>query len=262
MKFDIIKYYNDYLYDKNKEASIVREEKKGDRHSASSTGLCAKKEWYDKHHPELKQPYEDKTLRIFQVGNLIGEDIEKSLYHLVSIPSTTIFTEEYIFDKELNVGGSYDLFIVDELGVGYLYDYKTANMFSYNKMFGNKRPIDDTSGDHYRFQLGTYAYILENNYKNEYGFTKIGYMALIGYDKNFSSMVEQEVSNNYIEFAERYWREAGPIIENPIEPEQSQTVPYNTKDSWDCKYCNYNKSCNNPMNPINKGIKNEKKIAI
>ena len=259
MKYDIIKYYNDYLYDKNDEASIVRKKKKGNRHSASSAGLCSKKEWYDRHHPELKQPFDDKTLRIFQLGNLVGDDIEKSMYHYKQ--TETVFTEEYIYDEELNVGGSYDLLIVDEIGVGYLYDYKTANMFSYNKMFGKKRPIGTTSGDHYRFQLGTYAYILEKDYKKEYGFTRIGYMALIGYDKNFSSMVEQEVHLNYTDFAKRYWEEAGPIIENPIEPQQSRTVPYNTTDSWDCKYCNYNKVCDNPSNPLSKGILNERQIA-
>ena len=260
MKFDIIKFYDDYLYDNNKMSQIVRKKKKENRHSASSAGLCAKKEWYEKHHPELKQPFEEKTLRVFQIGNLIGEDIEKAMYHYKN--TETVWTEEYIYDEKLNVGGSFDLFIVDELGVGYLYDYKTANMFSYNKMFGAKRDMHSTSGDPYRFQLGTYAYILEKEYKKEYGFSKIGYMALIGYDKNFSSMIEQEVSTNYIEFAERYWKEAGPIIDNPIEPQQSKVVPYNTENSWDCKYCNFNKSCDNPINPLTKGQTNEKKIAI
>ena len=83
-----------------------------------------------------------------------------------------------------------------------------------------------------------------------------------GYDKNFSNMIEQEVSTNYIDFAERYWKEAGPIIDNPIEPQQSKVVPYNTENSWDCKYCNFNKSCDNPINPLTKGKVNEKEIAI
>ena len=61
MKFDIIKFYDEYLHDNNKMSQIVRNKQKENRHSASSAGLCAKKEWYEKHHPELKQPFVSVT---------------------------------------------------------------------------------------------------------------------------------------------------------------------------------------------------------
>ena len=63
-------------------------------------------------------------------------------------------------------------------------------------------------------------------------------------------MKELEVNLKYMEFAERYWKEAHPIIKSPIEPLPSTTVPY---EDWNCKYCSFNLSCQNPKNPKYKG---------
>ena len=251
MKPDIITYYDDYLSKINNNNQIIRDKIRETRFSASSAGQCSKKQWYERHHPELKQPFGKEILRLFHLGNLVGEDIDKSSNYFNEMQFYKKYSEDYIKDDELNIGGSFDLFLVDDIGIGYLYDYKTANIGSYSRIFGKNRAIDNTSGDHYRFQLGTYAYILEKN-KKKYNFTKIGYIALIGYDKNRSYMSEIEVNRNYIEFAERYWTEAGPIIKNPTEPQSSATVPYNL--SWDCKYCSFNQSCSNSNNKQYKGI--------
>tara|TARA_R100000152_G_C6780003_1_gene212259 strand:- start:2444 stop:3232 length:789 start_codon:yes stop_codon:yes gene_type:complete len=260
-KPDVIGAYDSYLTHKNETDNRLRDSQKEDRYSASASGQCSKKIWYEKHHPELKKPFARTTLRTFQVGNLIGNDLDTgSTLFFNSQSGYKKYAEDYIKDDKLNIGGSFDLLLVDQIGHGYLYDYKTANIGSYAKMFGKNRAIDSTSGDHYRFQLGTYAYILENNYKDKYGLVKIEYMALIGFDKNFSNMAEIEVSNKYVDFAKRYWKEAGSIIESSIEPGPSSTVPYNA--DWDCKYCNFNQYCNNPSNPEYKGNTNEKKIAI
>jgi len=260
-KPDVIGAYDSYLLNKNKTDQRLRDSKKEDRYSASSSGQCSKKIWYEVNHPELKEPFDSRILRTFRVGNIIGDDMDVgSTLFFNKKSGYKKYAEDYIKDDKLNIGGSFDLLLVDEIGYGYLYDYKTANIGSYAKIFGKNRTIGGTDGDHYRFQLGTYAYILLNNYKEKYNLIKIEYMALIGFDKNFSNIAEIEVNKNYIEFAERYWKEAGSVIKSSTEPEPSSTVPYN--NAWDCKYCNFKKHCNNPNNPEYKGNTNEKKIAI
>lgn len=255
-KPNIIKAYDLYLKANDVSNQMTRASKSGKNMSASSAGLCAKKQWYDKNHPKLREPFSDQTLRIFQIGNLVGDDFDKAMdMNLLDFPSK--YAEEYVSNDDYNLGGSFDLFIVKD-SKGYLYDYKTANSWSWSKQFGKRRPLDSTSGDQYRFQLGTYAWLLnQDKYKEKYGHDEIAYMALIGYNKNDSKINEVEVSLNFIDFAERYWKEAKVIVESKQEPQESKTVPFN---EWECgKYCAYNKVCDNPNNPNYKGEENETK---
>lgn len=250
-KPDIIGAYDHYLEQKNKVHNQLRATQSAGRMSASSSGQCSKKMWYKKYKPELEEPFSKQLLRVFQLGNLVGVDLDAALT-LADYPRK--YAEDYIFDRDLNIGGSFDLLIIDEEGKGYLYDYKTANQWSWTKTFGKRRPIDTTSGDHYRFQLGTYGYILEKNYGKQYGLRNIEEMALIGYNKNTSQINKVEVSTDYILFAERYWQEAQKIVDNPTEPTESKTVPYT---DWDCKLCNFNKVCDNPANENYEGVVHE-----
>jgi len=249
-KPDIIKAYDLYLKSNDVTKQMTRASQSGNRMSASSAGSCAKKQWYDRNHPNLREPFKTETLRIFQVGNLIGDDLDAAMnMNLLDFPNK--YAEEYITNDDYNLGGSFDLLIVKD-NKGYLYDYKTANTWAWTKQFGKKRAIDSTSGDQYRFQLGTYAWLLsQDKYKEKYEYEEIVYMALIGYNKNDSKINEVEVPMNFVDFAKRYWDEAKIVVDSTQEPEQSKTVPFM---SWECKsYCSYSKICNNPVNPNYEG---------
>ena len=247
-KPDIIGSYDFYLKEKAKSNDNIRKKQKEDRYSSSAAGMCTKQQWYKKFKPNLEQPFSDEMMRTFEVGNLLDKSFDAGVS---LIYRTNKYSQDYIKDDDLNIGGSFDLLLVDESGNAFLYDYKTTNSYTFNHVYGKPKTINgNQSGDHNKFQLGTYALILENKYKEKYNFKKIQYMALIGFEKNFSAMKELEVDLKYIEFAERYWKEAHPIIKSPIEPLPSTTVPY---EDWNCKYCSFNLSCQNPTNPKYKG---------
>ena len=79
-----------------------RASKNGNKMSASSAGLCAKKQWYDRNHPNLREPFSDQTLRIFQVGNLVGNDLDKAMdMNLLDFPSK--YSEEYTLQMTITI---------------------------------------------------------------------------------------------------------------------------------------------------------------
>ena len=83
MKFDIEKMYSNYLVRKSETRKKQLEASKKDkvkRYRASSTGMCARKIYYEtilRLEPTDKP--NNKTLRIFRLGDLIHRDIQESV---------------------------------------------------------------------------------------------------------------------------------------------------------------------------------------
>lgn len=232
---DIIEAYNEYLQIDNKIKSTERELQAEGRLSASSAGLCAKKFWFQK-NKYAKKDLDGKTLRLFRLGTLVGNDIEKAMKYISNTP-VKVFTEEYIYDHVISIGGSFDLLVVDADKKGYLYDYKTCNLGKWGSIFKWK---NSNQSNNYEFQLGTYAMILNRIQKY---CDEVVSMSLLFYNKNDSEMKYKEVSMDYIDFARKYWEKALVIANQDKEPGNGPLVPYYPK--WECgPYCSYVDSCN------------------
>tara|TARA_R110001592_G_C13149222_1_gene748023 strand:+ start:1042 stop:1773 length:732 start_codon:yes stop_codon:yes gene_type:complete len=236
---DVVGAYNKYLQNEQKIKTAERQVQSDGRFSASSAGMCVKKLWFAKNHFP-KSEIDDKTMRLFKLGTLIGEDIEKSMKYL-NDKNVYVYTEEYLKDEDLNIGGSFDLLVVDsDTRKGYLYDYKTCSSYKWRTMFGHLKNRDPNPANNYEFQLGTYAMML--NKSKEYC-DEVVEMKLIYYNKDNSLTKEKKVDLQYIDFAQKYWEKAKFIAESDQSPDNQQMVPYY---QWECnvKYCPYSDSCN------------------
>ena len=245
---DIIEIYNDFLVKKDKLKKITRDVQAAGRFSASSAGLCAKKLWFQKNNYPY-EPFKPDLLRLFRLGTIVGRDIEEAMFqykegHFERPDNVKVYSEKYIKDDDLGIGGSFDLLVVDDDRKGYLYDYKTCNSWKWRSMFGYKKSSNPSSN--YEFQLGTYAMMLN---KSKEFCDEIVEMSLIYYNKDNSMMKSKDVSLDYIEFAEKYWKKAietANMVEQPINSKISPYYP-----NWECKtkkdgtsYCSYIDHCN------------------
>ena len=83
MKFNIEKMYSNYLVKQSETRKKQLETSKKDnvkRYRASSTGMCARKIYYETIlRLEPTDKINDKTMRIFRLGDLIHRDIQESV---------------------------------------------------------------------------------------------------------------------------------------------------------------------------------------
>jgi len=240
--YKIDEMYNDFLSKRNivhKESRLAQSQ---GRYSASSSGMCIKKQWFQKQGYEPAIP-DNSSLRIFRLGTMVGEDLEEAVkFWAMRNPTLNVYTEEYIKDDSLNLGGSFDLLIVDEERKGYLYDYKTCNMGSWSAKFSPK-PWSIQSNN-YDFQLGTYAMMLNDSQKF---CDEIVYMGLFYYNKNTSKTRLKDSDLMYIDLAREYWEKINATAPNPDPPPYSEEglVPYY---KWECgKYCSFVDQCDSPL---------------
>jgi len=235
---DIKQIYNDYLAEKNKLNGIRRENQSEGRFSASSAGLCAKKLWFQKNNYP-KSDIDGDSLRVMRLGTIVGNDIDKAMFRFQEghPDEVKIYSEEYIKDDELGIGGSFDLLLVDKDNKGHLYDYKTCHSYKYSTVF-NRKP-DPNPSNNYEFQLGTYAMILN---KTKQFCDQIVTMEIVYYQKEKSYMRHKPISLDYIDFARTYWEKAIAIAQQDQQPPNNKMAPY--YPNWECgKYCSYRDHC-------------------
>jgi hypothetical protein len=252
--YDIIGAYTEYL----EQCQIInnrdRESQSEGRLSASSAGLCKRKlHYYDLGIP--KDGSDPTSLRTMRIGTLFGFDFERGFLHKFKkdgMKNIKCYTEEYVKDDEMNLGGHFDILIVDETNpkekLGYLYDVKTSNTFKYKKIFGKK--IDDNPSVNYEYQLGTYAFLLEKEKKL---CDKVVYMANAYLDKNDGSMQMREAPPAFKDMAKAWWQNyldlKGDIENFPVGSMEEIKGGHSTSPvyKWECgKYCNYASVCDSP----------------
>ncbi len=80
---NISKIYDDYLVDKSETSRKEIEEKKKNKsamYRASSSGMCARKIYYETiEKAEPTEKINEKTMRIFRIGDLIHSDIQAAI---------------------------------------------------------------------------------------------------------------------------------------------------------------------------------------
>ena len=167
--------------------------------SASSAGMCHKKHFYSMQKVETR-PFEKKSLLIMRLGTVMGQDFVKYFDYLSEDSPVTCFREVYLNSKELGVGGHMDLLLVDENNKGWLWDWKTANSFKFKTVFQGGYGSPSTN---YELQVSTYGLLaLENKLCEE-----IAHLGLLYYNKDNSTIKEKIVDLNYMDKAEKYWRD-------------------------------------------------------
>ena len=256
---DIEGIYNSYLDELQEKNRKERYEGKESWDHASGAGSCSRKLYFES--VEQIKPtgvFDERTKRLLQLGNLIHEDVQKSLTHTrnrdynrdISIDNTQLKKEiknkekdvEFLVEgeikiEELNVRGFYDVVAkhTDDGKRIYLYDIKTCGAWSWKMKFGRKKTLNPSI--HYELQLGTYGYAL----KQQFG--QLDGMFLYYYNKDDSKMRCVEVPLTYISRAYLFWKN--------INDEHKQGLPQfrtgvSPVQKWQCNYCQFKEHCNPP----------------
>ena len=256
---DIEGIYNSYLDELQEKNRKERYEGKESWYHASGAGSCSRKLYFES--VEQIKPtgvFDERTKRLLQLGNLIHEDVQKSLTHTrnrdynrdISIDNTQLKKEiknkekdvEFLVEgeikiEELNVRGFYDVVAkhTDDGKRIYLYDIKTCGAWSWKMKFGRKKTLNPSI--HYELQLGTYGYAL----KQQFG--QLDGMFLYYYNKDDSKMRCVEVPLTYISRAYLFWKN--------INDEHKQGLPQfrvgvSPVQKWQCNYCQFKEHCNPP----------------
>tara|TARA_Y100001963_G_scaffold131177_1_gene188214 strand:+ start:306 stop:1085 length:780 start_codon:yes stop_codon:yes gene_type:complete len=250
---DIIKYYDDYIKERNE--SNRKERYEGNEHwyHASGAGSCSRKLYYESVvKAEVSNPINVDSLRLMRLGTIVHNDIQKALtlynnnvynnvYNNVEKKininlqkkEIKFYVEGEVTIPELNVRGFYD--IVTEQEKVYLFDVKTSGSYAWSKKFGRKKEFNPSI--HYELQLGTYAYAIEKE------FGRIDGMYLLFYNKDTSRMRPVEIPLTYKSRAYLFWKN--------INDEHKMGLPdfrvgISPVQKWQCNYCQFKDHCNPP----------------
>ena len=241
MDKDPLHIYKAYLEEQEKTNRFNRREKSLGMYTASGAGLCMKKQWYLKNDAKMKTQ-SNPTRRKLQLGTIIGNYFEKAIkwYASQGKKDYLYYTERQMKHKEYNISGSFDLLILDKDNKGYLYDWKTTNVWSWKSIFSDK----STAKDNYEYQLGTYAMMLEDNCLEVKGPPiEIVEMGLVYYKKDDSVMKIKPVELSYKTFARDYWERVNNIVTEPTPSMNNYMPAY----KWECgDYCDYVDICDSP----------------
>ena len=189
-------------------------EKQPDCFRISSLGQCFRKRFWER-KGEPKEPLDERTLRVFQVGKIYHSYLQEVL-------KTDLIGSEI----EVRVGdfvGHIDAIIKGDKG-NTLLDFKTVNSRKFNFIGGE-------ADRHYIMQLLTYAILAEKKYN-------ITESRLVYISKDDFRMCEKvyKLDDNWrfdiasdMKQLDDYWRN------NELPPAIPQA-------KWECSYCNF-KQC-------------------
>ena len=253
---DIEAIYEQYIDEKQEENRAKRYEGNEHWYHASGAGSCSRKLYFESvEQVEPTNKIDSRTKRLLTLGNIVHDDIQKSLthtrYNIVhnnnildskeeinnKEESVEFHTEGELSIPELNVRGFYDIIVDDKTGDRkvYLYDIKTCGGYSWSLKFGRKKQFNPSI--HYELQLGTYGYAVKEK------FGQLDGMYLYYYNKDTSAMRAVEVPLTYVSRAYLFWRNLNdehkmglPGFKVGISPVQK----------WQCNYCQFKDHCNPP----------------
>jgi hypothetical protein len=247
--------YDRYLALESDEKDIIRQ---GDlmnvnytSYAASGAGLCKRKQWYAANN-YTKGKTDADNIRKMKLGTLVGQDFDKAMEWMLKNledtgdvhfnPDLEILIEHEVANLEHKLLGHFDLLIIKDRK-GYLYDYKTCHEFTFRKATG-KILSKKNDKDNYAYQLGTYAFMIEESDKIECD--EVVYMENIYINKNDSKIKSKSIDLNYKEFAKEYWKS---VLDNQLntEPPPFGLQNFTPTYKWECDgYCNFEQHCNSP----------------
>ena len=203
---------------------------------ASSAGRCMKLQQYSI-KPDAKQlEVDDRTSRLFRLGDLMHGDIQDAIYDWFGEGSVDgqLLIEHQVRIPKWNVRGFLDVALVTDKKI-YLYDIKTCASFKWRKTFGRDSNRDKNPSVNYEMQLATYATALMEEFSG-----RELEMALVWYNKDNSDMREMPVSNEFLDKADMYWNDVNGQKDCDLLPGIDADVPV---QAWECRYCNFIEQC-------------------
>ena len=271
---DIKLIYETFIKAENSANRENRYDGKESFFSASQSGLCTRKKYYDS-HPEIPITNHSNTVSNFRMrlGTVVHSDLEKAVQlfsakslgkliekrknkvankkeafnskrreeELYSLIETIlkqnikeVYTEQEVFLKKWNVRGHYDAVFEMENGEIHLFDFKTVSAWGYTKKFGRKHNREKFPSIHHELQLATYGLAIREI------FGRLDGMFLFYKNKNNSSTKTSEVSPTYLRQAEVYWAEVKIEFEKGKPQRRDGVSPVYP---WECDYCNYKDYC-------------------
>ena len=253
---DIEGIYEEYINEKQEENRIKRYEGNESWYHASGAGSCSRKLYFESvEQVEPTNKIDSRTKRLLTLGNIVHDDIQKSLthtrYNIVhnnnildskeeinnKEESVEFHTEGELSIPELNVRGFYDIIVDDKTGDRkvYLYDIKTCGGYSWSLKFGRKKQFNPSI--HYELQLGTYGYAVKEK------FGQLDGMYLYYYNKDTSAMRAVEVPLTYVSRAYLFWRNLNDEHKMGL---RGFKVGISPVQKWQCNYCQFKDHCNPP----------------
>lgn len=246
MILNIEKIYHQYLQEVNeKERENIK--KMPGYFAMGGAGSCFMKQMLKVEGYEADE-VDKKTTRLFRLGALVHDDIEKAIKAIISTQpkseiSIEVTTEKAVVIDELKIRGFYDICVINhKTKLIEMYDIKSIKAFQWKLKYGHIKNRDKNPAVLAELQLASYvlAKLKEN----------IGYtfkMYLIHYKKDDSTIKVKQIDPSFLHSALMYWEEFKEFrSENKIEdiePGVTFNVPVY---QWECNYCNWHKHCSAP----------------
>ena len=118
----------------------------------SDMGFCPRKRTY-KRQGVKGEEFDDRTMRVFECGNIFHEWLQK----LLNKEGVLLSCEELLKDTTLNYSGHYDALIkIGDRMI--LYDFKTVNSMAFTYYLNNQFP------PYHKMQLASYCYFLRRQF--------------------------------------------------------------------------------------------------
>jgi len=189
---------------------------------ASKLGSCLTGAYLERLGNPPDAPFDDRTLRIFSLGNLVEDWVLSKIEGKVEYE-----TQERLEDKELDLVGRPDL-IISLKKEKIIYEIKSQNTRSFMWMQKRKEP----GQKHHRMQLWSYLHM-----------TKIDEGRLLYVSKDNLALAEYPIfrSDKYLEGLVR-----GELhILNRAWKEKKAPPPLLGEKNWKNTYCSHHKQCVN-----------------
>lgn len=253
--FNPVDIYDRYLKLESDEKDMIRRQDLRiggiNHYAASGAGLCKRKQWYAANN-YTKGEIDADSIRKMKLGTLVGQDFDEAMKWMYKNlmdtgdvhfnPGLEILIEHEVSNVDYRLLGHFDLLIIKDKK-GYLYDYKTCHEFTFKKATG-KILSRNNDKDNYAYQLGTYAFMIEES--RAIDCDEVVCMENIYINKNDSKVKTKSIDLNYKDFAREYWLS---VKENQLqkEPPPFGLQRFTPTYKWECGgYCSFEQHCNSP----------------
>jgi len=189
---------------------------------ASGLGTCMTGRYLARLGVKPDQEFDDRTLRVFSVGNLFEDWIVNLLK---GINSVQVETQGRVESKELDISGRYDLKITKD-GKPLIYELKSKQ----SKAFWYMSNKGEGASPHNKMQLWLYLYL-----------TGVEEGRLVYISKDDLSILEYPIFRDDKELKDSVLSELD-ILNRAWEAKLPPNPIADPKD-WRNRYCNFHKQC-------------------
>jgi len=197
-----------------------REKKEITSWHISKLGSCLRGLYLERMGVEPDQPFDDRTLRIFNVGNIFEDWLTELLKKKLKLE-----TQVRVEDKKLNVSGYADA-VIEYEGKKKAYEIKTKNSRSFWYMQKEGKPMRQ-----HEYQLFMYLYLLD-----------IDEGSIVYISKDDLAILEYPVFRNDKKLEKEVMDRIG-LLNKAWKLKDPSVLPLPDKKDWQAKYCRWHNQC-------------------